>query len=96
VTHQELDDIFRANSERGEFAPQPGEWEEMTAMLDEDERKERHARWVSIGWMSLFILLICAGVYGLWSNQSGVASNPAPIASVPTMSGMQASTARWC
>lgn len=77
MTHQELDDLFRANSERGEFAPELGEWEEMTAMLDEDERRERYARWVSIGWMSLFVVLIASGVYGLWSI-GGIGSEPAP------------------
>ncbi len=69
MTHKELDDLFRANSERGEFAPEPGEWEAMTALLDEDERKDRYAQWVSIAWMSLFVLLISGGVYGLWATQ---------------------------
>ena len=69
MTHQELDELFRANSERGEFSPEPGEWEQMTALLDEDERRERIARWVSMLWIAVFALLIIGGMAGLWYYQ---------------------------
>jgi hypothetical protein len=81
VTQQELDDLFRANSERGEFSPEPGEWEAMTALLDQDERQERYARRVSIAWMTLFTLLILGGFYGLWQSQQSE-SQPEPFATV--------------
>ena len=66
MTHSELDDLFRANSDRGEFSPQPGEWEEMTALLDADERRERYKKIVSVAWMFLFVVLIVWGVFGAY------------------------------
>ena len=94
MTHKELDDLFRANSERGEFAPEPGEWEAMTALLDEDERRDRYAWWVSVGWFSLFVLLIAGGLYGLYINQSvskrdtPTSKTSIPIASVEEGNGV--------
>ena len=64
MTHEELDDLFRANAERGDFAPNPGEWAEMTRLLEEDERRERYGRWVSAAWALLFVGLIGFGIRG--------------------------------
>lgn len=64
MTHEELDDLFRANSERGEFAPAPGEWDAMTRLLEADERRARYGRYVSAAWGLLFLGLIGFGVYG--------------------------------
>lgn len=64
MTHEQLDALFRANAERGDFAPAPGEWEAMTAMLEADERRARYGRWVSGAWGILFLALIAAGIWG--------------------------------
>lgn len=66
MTHSELDDLFRANSDRADFSPQPGEWEEMTAMLDADERRERYKKLVASAWMVLFVALIVWGTFGAY------------------------------
>ena len=59
-----LDGLFRANAARGAFAPAPGEWEAMTALLDADDRAVRTGKIVSAAWMALFVGLIAAGVWG--------------------------------
>ena len=66
MTPNQLDDLFRAGSDRGAFAPQPGEWEEMAALLDADERRGGWARRIGAFWLTLFALLIAGGTYGAW------------------------------
>ena len=65
MTHKQLDDLFRANSRRGDFEPQPGEGEEMTGMLDAADRRELIGKWVSGAWMLTFAGLIVLGIGGI-------------------------------
>ena len=66
MTHSELDDLFRANGERGEFTPQAEEWEAMTRLLDADDRRVRLGKLMSLAWMALFVGLIAWGTYGAY------------------------------
>ena len=84
MTHGQLDDLFRANAERGDFRPAPGEWEEMTALLEADERRERIGRWVSGAWGLLFLALIGFGVYGAMSHAPGWGSDEGTTAADAT------------
>ena len=81
VTHEQLDELFRANNERAGFQPSQEEWEEMTRMLDEDERQERYAQWVSAAWIVMFVMLILVGITGAWYySQAGSTIRNTPIA----------------
>ena len=80
MTHRELDDLFRANSERGDFTPQPEEWEAMTQLLEADERRRRLGKVVSLAWMALFATLIGWGTYGAYR----VISSPSDSAPTTT------------
>ncbi len=64
MTPQQIDELFRANEGRADFAPQRGEWEEMSARLDEEDRERGGALWVSVAWLLLFGLLIAGGIVG--------------------------------
>lgn len=64
MTPEQLDDLFRANSRRGDFEQQPGDWDEMSALLAADDRRRRYAQWVSGAWGVLFVFLIVAGIGG--------------------------------
>lgn len=67
MTSDQLDDLFRAGSNRGEFAPRPGEWEEMSALLDAAEASAGpRARRAGIAWLTVFALLIAGGLAGAW------------------------------
>ena len=67
MTPDQLDDLFRAGSARGEFAPRPGEWEAMSALLDAAESGGGpRARRAGIAWLIVFALLIVGGVAGAW------------------------------
>jgi len=66
VTPNELDDLFRANSERATFTPRDEEWDAMRGLLETEERQHRQAQLVSLAWFALFAGLIIWGTIGAY------------------------------
>ena len=66
MTQEELDELFRANAARADYAPRPDDWAAMSGMLDAADRRDRIARLVSAVWLAVFAGLIAVGVAGTW------------------------------